>query len=663
MGVKGLQTFLKNNSDTLSIKVDISNTSLVIDANNLLCQTFAVLALDKESMNFRNDIYGGDFIAYGDLIRLFFENLDKCNITPILVYDGSVIGKQSTRNQVALKENETYRRGLEKFNFVKHAAEDSLFNDTNNVFLPKILNRVFKSIAIDLGIQSIQCPYEADSHIARIANDLNCPALTNDSDFFIYALKQGFLLLDYFCYTQVFKKKESKWPTIQCRLFRQNLINKVLPGFRLENMPLLSILLGNDYIEPGTFDRILHPILDRFYDGALKADTNNHRKIASLLFWLNNKSYDEAINFILNQVHPSNRHKLSSTFEVLNRNYMIEATDNFERELEEIYPSNLDSRNNVLPEHEPKVYYKRLFESLTLSTNLLDIIFHNTNFNYPTIDDFELVSSSFVKYRPFSVAVTLLRPASYTNLTTYRKKIQAEQDALIMYDRIDGDYNEVKIRPIETLDGYGSLEHMNAYSTITLLPSLKKKILPATFRFNLEEESLLSKTLSHVFSEKFTKEATTCFLLVKYIGIECKSNPKQEFVDALLMTIFYYAAIQQQISNIFGDTQYGSFLSRLRPHSYTNNKIQYKHSDRLFRRISHFISQLQNAYSAYNMLNGLLDFIHHKPKLELFFNGVLIFRLTKLLKLTELETKSLCGEMKKLFDVCEIVRTMTHSKA
>lgn len=658
MGVRGLQTFLKRNP-SVSQNVDLSNTSLVIDGNNLMCCLFCDLAGQRDSEQWRCDIYGGDMVSYSERTKEFFVALEKCNITPILVYDGSVIGKQSTQDQLALKERTIHQRGLERFQLTKSTTEDC---HDDRIVLPQTIHTVFRNIAADMGAQRIQTPFEADTHIARVANDLNCPVLTNDSDFIIYSLPQGFIMLDSFLYKRPISDQTGR-QSIKCSIYSQSRLVRCLPGLRPETMPLLSILLGNDYVEAGTFDTILDIICRQHDGGSLIAETWNHKKIARLLGWLRHKSLDEAVEWILKQSNSNSRDRLKGVIKMLLRNYKIESTDNFETELEETYPArNADPETNIHPELMPPKYLRRLIEESDLTPISLDIVFHNTHYDYAVNDDLELVSSSYVKYRPYSLATTLLRPKSYSNLTTYRRQIESEKDAFYMYGRVKSEYSKVVVRPMETLEEFGSLEYLNCYSMITLEPALKKTMLMAVFRFNLEELNLMTDTLSKLFTGQFIQESTTCLILIKYIGLEAKMAPKPQFVNAVILTLFYYAALNGNLNkNSCQDSQYGQILLQLRPHAIKNNDRRYESSQTLYRRIVHFISQLQAAYVSYGLVNSLLNHVFPVPRYEKFLNGTLIFRLTKLMRLGELKLEALCHEIPTLYDVCNSLRVMVHS--
>lgn len=656
MGVRGLQTFLKNNPQ-LSQRLNLSNTSLVIDGNNLFCCLFQDLCRDNKSEHFGCDKYGGDFVAYDQVIRKFFKALDACNITPILVFDGSVIGKQSTKDQLVLKDKTVYRRGLDKFNDARQMTEES-FHDA--FLISSLMSVVFKGIVRDLGVQIIQAPFEADTHLARISNELKIPILTNDSDFIIYSLEVGFIILDLFLYKQVITNSVTKKSSIECFIYSQERLVRHLPGLQPQVMPLLSILLGNDYVEAGTFNGITNRICNVSYYGSLQANTRSHFKIANLLEWLRGKSPDEAIEYILNCIQSIHRNSLREAIKVLFKNYDIEKTDNFLAELQEIYPNKI-AHGNIESDLMPAAYISRLYESSQLSTFALDIIFHNTNYVYPTIDDFALPSSNItVKYRPLSLAVTLLRPRTYEGMTTNQRLNEMERDAHRVCDRLDGEYVIKLVKPMEYLENFGSLEHMSLYSMITLEPALKKQMLFSIFRFSTEEFNLITDTLSTVFMEPYIHEARICLLLVKYIGLETKLSPKPQFVDALMLTFFFYSALDSKLHESLTQnaTNYGQLLLKLRPHSITRNQIRYDPSLPLFRRINHFISQLHNTYTVFNLINTLLGLILPKPRVEKFLNGTLIFRLTKLLRIRDMKMHILCKDLTSFLDTCQSIKSI-----
>lgn len=662
MGVRGLQTFLKNNTQ-LYERVELNNTTLLIDASNLQCNIYFVFSRDANSQSYNHDKYGGNLVAYGQEVRKFFKALELCNITPVLVYDGSTVGKQSTADKLTLKDKENHRRGLDKFDQSKLITEDS---QGDFLIMSSLTSAVFKAIVRELGIQIIQAPYEADTHLARLAHDLKCPILTNDSDFIIYSLPVGFIILDTFNYKSPIKDKTSDSHSIECFVFSQAKLVQALPGLEAETLPFLSILLGNDFVAAGTFDAITEHICRRSYYGKLVAKSKSHFRIANMLEWLKGKSLDQAIEYILSLIVPEKRESIRKAIKILLQNYNIEQEDNFEAELEAIYPPDKAAGNDdAEPKLMPAAYLAQQYGKSELSGAVLDIIFHNAHYAHALIDDLSKPSSGIaVKYRPLSLAVTLLRTRTYEGMTADQREIEIQRDAYRYFDRLKSEYVLHLIRPMEYLEKFGSLEHLTLYSTVVLEPAMKRSMLFATFRFDEQELEDITSTLSKVFRESFVDESRLCLLLVKYIGIETKSAPKPEFVDSLMLTLFYYAALGDKVDDVaYPRDECSKIILELMDHPHKNNGVEYEPSPALFRTINHFISQLQSAYVAFNLINSLLGFVMPFTRVESFFNGVLIFRLTKLFQMGDLKMDQICSELPALLDICDRVRELVHCAA
>ena len=85
MGVRGLKSFIDNNKSDLLVNYHLNNTPLVIDGNNLQFSLYW-----KSSNETHDYIYGGDYSRYASIIRLFFASLFKCNVKPIVIFDGGI---------------------------------------------------------------------------------------------------------------------------------------------------------------------------------------------------------------------------------------------------------------------------------------------------------------------------------------------------------------------------------------------------------------------------------------------------------------------------------------------------------------------------------------------------------------------------------------------
>ena len=94
---------------------------------------------------------------------------------------------------------------------------------------------------------------EADAEIASLAQSWNCPVLGNDSDFFIFDIKAGYIPLSFF---------DWKAGQLTANIFYRS---KLASHFRIraELIPLLASLAGNDYVSSdalAAFNRVPTPI-------------------------------------------------------------------------------------------------------------------------------------------------------------------------------------------------------------------------------------------------------------------------------------------------------------------------------------------------------------------------------------------------------------------
>ncbi len=157
MGIRGLKTFISNNSDLLE-RHELHDTYVVIDGNNLLYCLYW-----RSSTQSKDHIYGGDYCRFATTITQFLKLLENCKITPIVVLDGGI--DPSLIKFKTIKQR--YQKQLEE---VKRVSK---YNMTNEKVIPSLAKQVFVSMMRDMNVDHIQASYEADSCIARIANRRN----------------------------------------------------------------------------------------------------------------------------------------------------------------------------------------------------------------------------------------------------------------------------------------------------------------------------------------------------------------------------------------------------------------------------------------------------------------------------------------------------------
>ena len=138
-----------------------------------------------------------------------------------------------------------------------HCAEESIkavqegLKDDGKRVAPIFMHAVFLEAVREAGCELIFADGEADPVIMKTANYYNCPVLANDTDFFIFPLKKGFILHEdnLFRYDSISKQYEAK-------IFRQEgfvrrwLVSGHDGGASNELCLLIPALVGNDFLPP-----------------------------------------------------------------------------------------------------------------------------------------------------------------------------------------------------------------------------------------------------------------------------------------------------------------------------------------------------------------------------------------------------------------------------
>ena len=230
MGVRGLFSFFENNHDTFFVRKELRDTMIVVDGNNLRYHLFNTCAR-------KNCYFGGDYEKYYRHVCKFFMELLACEIKPIIVMDGSYdIAKRKTLWQ---RTRDQIQAGI-------HCAP------TNSlIVLPLMAKEVFlQAIRSFESIKLIQDFYEADSKIALIASTLNCPVLSNDSDFFVFNVDVISIR------NMSFENCEKETGNVfSCQKFDREAFLKHFGIKNRDMIFLLASLMGNDYVSGNVFER------------------------------------------------------------------------------------------------------------------------------------------------------------------------------------------------------------------------------------------------------------------------------------------------------------------------------------------------------------------------------------------------------------------------
>lgn len=249
MGVHGLFSFVKPIEqlwETIELR---RGTKLVIDGSALYKSLHKDSSLDKRR--------GGQYKEFYDIIIGFFRALKSVGVESFVVLDGAT----------SEKKLETYKkRSEERIKTADKLAKKPAIKD--DFVCPLLLNFVFVRALRDLRVKFAVSDCEADAEIASLANALECPVLSNDSDFFIFDVLGGFIPLRSF--------KWQRCPS-KARIFYRR---KLAQYFRIhtELLSLFASLVGNDYVT----SELLQPFHQSLL-GTSRGKEKKFQKISELL--------------------------------------------------------------------------------------------------------------------------------------------------------------------------------------------------------------------------------------------------------------------------------------------------------------------------------------------------------------------------------------------
>ncbi|ELT96880.1 hypothetical protein CAPTEDRAFT_34308, partial [Capitella teleta] len=301
MGVGGLTTFLDNNPSLL-IDKKLHNQRILIDGSNLFFFLYSYFSVPHE--------FSGDYDTYSAKVRYFFETLISCGIDAYVILDGNCDDKKLPTKLMRIKDQISKSR-----RYIQTAR---------CTILPLLSSDTFKATLRELGVGLAVCDNEADEEIAALAQKWQCPVLTNDSDFFVYNLSAGVILLDYFNLEVKVTQEGQKYLDIQ--MFYVDHLLKKINGIDYSLWPLFATLKGNDYVRGKT--------LEPFFNGVSKKGklpkhlSSRNEKIVLLLSWLQHAgTFDEALSKVLSRFKRENRAHVASVIMQSVNTYVNLSTD------------------------------------------------------------------------------------------------------------------------------------------------------------------------------------------------------------------------------------------------------------------------------------------------------------------------------------------------
>ncbi|XP_018396032.1 PREDICTED: protein asteroid [Cyphomyrmex costatus] len=350
MGIPGLTTYMSNGSERYLEYYALHDSYLVIDGNCVCCQLYTWYARC-------NCAFGGDYDKYAQCVRDFFDQLIRCNITPLVLIDGGCEDK---------KLKTIISRTKQK---IEIASNYTLSSQHRTKFLPLLMREVFKDIMNEKGIRYAQCIFEADNSIAAIARFLNCPVLSYDSDFYIYgSLYIPFNTLE----NDIVLNPSGRGYIKRCKIYYVDKLFRVHYGLNQSLLPLAAVLLGNDYVKQHIFKNFFRH-LPR--SGRRKYNNEQQRRIDMVFDWLRRRSLNEAVIGILSRLRKQERKHVLNTIETIINSYIsapLSMLYMLDIPVEILSKANMQSISSKIYKFEGDIYNLTCFDKMINDTELSD---------------------------------------------------------------------------------------------------------------------------------------------------------------------------------------------------------------------------------------------------------------------------------------------------
>ncbi|TRY65697.1 hypothetical protein DNTS_005547 [Danionella cerebrum] len=371
MGVHGLTRFVEGNNQYFT-NIRLRDCRLIIDGCSLYFQLYFSSGLDQAR--------GGDYDTFAVLLRQFFAALKECAVHPFVVVDGGM-------DQTDKKFSTLLERTKNK---IKEAH--GLSRGARGYVLPLLTSQVFKQVLLELGIPLVQCFFEADYEIASLAKHWCCPVLTNDSDFYIFDLKGGYLPFSSFQWNGVSGKATERF--IPARLYAVNSFCSHFNHMNKQLLPLFAVVTGNDYTPSKITEIFFSRVELERVPCSRRSGKSGNPQIQGFLLWLSQfTSPEDALEEVLDILggNKGNFHKqLSAGI----KDYQLPHHSSLAQYFSSPQPALPDVQGLPVTLVSQPGWFLRMVASWKLPSFVLDVLVHQKVLLVTQVENSQLPSSN-----------------------------------------------------------------------------------------------------------------------------------------------------------------------------------------------------------------------------------------------------------------------------
>ncbi|KAL6462388.1 hypothetical protein MHYP_G00288100 [Metynnis hypsauchen] len=556
MGVRGLKSYMEGNGNVIKSE-KFRNSKLVIDGSNLYYSLYSDL----------DQAHGGEYEAFEKVVSRFFANLRICEIKPYVVLDGG--------DDISNKKFDTLKKRAQD----RIKRTDALSKGQEGEALPILIKNVFKQILRKLEVPVIQCVAEADWEVAALANEWNCPVLSNDSDFFIFDIKGGFLPLSDFHWKKVKSIKKSNQKYILASWYSVSNLCSTLNCMNKHLLPIFATILGNDYAH---LDKTLFPNWTEF-----SLISKGNRNIDGLLRWLSHhKDPKDAIEALLStNTKPTDSDTVRKVLNEGLQEYHLTSSS-----IAQFFKSGEPQSKVPEPLQSLPEWFMKASGEGKLNSILLDVFtLHRVTLNF-SVQDFSLCSNNLTS-KPIRQVIYGLMLQVAAEEEQYKVEEYDRQGLMLTSSKVTAISTNLQL---DTLWETPPTERLKVFlNTLCVSEALDERLVPANLQLAVY---------------------VTCYWLK-----HAQPEPRPEFFWALLVGLVY------------GELSRDPLTEKEVPESLKNLK-SHKKETRLDLEAAHAYSQWQGSLRDSICLSQLLNNPVPEPEYAWLYSGVLVHAVTREVK-------------------------------
>lgn len=608
MGVKGLQSFFSQN-EILFKSHKLHDTSVVIDGNNLIHELYFTYNVPRQN--------AGDYDKFATLIENYFSCYISCNIKPIVVFDGGFDTSDRKLNTVVERLDQRLRSAISVAQTHSSAR-----------VLPILAFQVAIQVFTEMNISFAQCEFEADSQLAALANSYKCPVVSNDSDFYLLDVQHGFIRIDSIEPSVICKQNASGqiFNFLSCQIYNIDRFVSYFPGIDKNVLPLVGILIGNDFVEPDMLNGFFSSMrLPNFNGNKIKAHSNQ-KAILKVICWLQHQTLTSAIEQILAPLKKKPkkliRNIINQTIDdckIVHCNVMFVIDGRLNKLQAKFIGKNLvTSCGQALPLSFMKQFLSGHFPPFFLNVITLHRAMLSTQIEKASLESSYACSSHI---RKILYGILLSHVASDSSPCRSKNCLQDIDE----YDRIGRKLYIVKVEPTFSID---EIE----LPKLTDLENISKEY----------GKCITLKALSCDVSNlhEIPHELQLLVAVINYWVKNATPAPCKELVLAIILNIIYYVALEmvkatrsnKSIKKQSNVTAFkGLNISASAAKNMQKQLRKYSAGSMFNIQVIHSYSQLQTCILCTIFLNKLLGSPFSSTACN-YFNGTMLSKLTEAIK-------------------------------